>query len=396
MKTQLPPEIQAFSEAQPEVGPYPAQARAMARARLLLATSAAVADLAGVADAAGTAGARAGRVWSVRDRVLWEAGRAWRGLASVFRARPRRRVRWVALTGTAAAATATALTLALLPSSSPAPRHGRPPASRSGGGNGIPGFSNSAASRLPVLAPGSHASLAAILRSAATTAARQPTGIIPGPGQFLYLRDIEMKGGGTRLQLCNTLAGQEWMAADRSGHQTGTYLPGCGGNFKQSWPAGRIKPGFIGWPMDLLAWEGLPTNPQALARVIKQRYVVPQFADMFTATAELLELDAPPALRAALFKVLQTLPGVKNLGPATDPLGRHGIAVGVSSHGIRTELIFDKKTSRALELASIAVPPKQLDNNYLPAGTVTDFDVYVSIGVVNSGTATNPPQAASS
>ena len=46
----------------------------------------------------------------------------------------------------------------------------------------------------------------------------------------------------------------------------------------------------------------------------------------------LRESDASPALRAAIYRAAATIPGVRLVGPATDRLGRHGIAMSLTSH----------------------------------------------------------------
>lgn len=333
-------EITTLREARPEVGGYPQQARTRAQV-LLLAAAAAEQDT------------WWHRVAAMRRRDTWR---------SMPRSGRRLLAGGTVTVSAVAAAAAVALTLSLLPRSSP---------------------------------PGGPASAAAVLRAAAATAARQPAAVIPGPGQYLYLKDVEMKGGGTMPARCQTMTGQEWMAADRSGHQTGQFPAGCGHGFSQRWPANAIPHGSIGsWPLDLLAWQGLPDSPAALERAIVRRYETsPRLrisSGTFVYAAALLQLDAPPALRAALFHVLERLPGVQALGPATDRLGRHGIAVGLTTDGTRNELIFNPRTSRALEEAQVAVPPRQKGNNHLPPGTVLSYDLYVSIGVVSSSTAATP------
>ena len=169
------------------------------------------------------------------------------------------------------------------------------------------------------------------------------------------------------------------------------------GRVRPAVAGGRDSAGSLGWPPDLLAWQGLPTSPAALERAIVRRYETsPRLrltSGTFVYTAALLQLDAPPALRAALFRVLEQLPGVRAVGPAPDRLGRHGIAVGLVTTGTRNELIFDPRTSRALEEEQVAVPPRQDGNNYLPPGTVLSYVLYVNIGVVNSGSATAPARA---
>ncbi len=335
-------EITAFRDARPEVGGYPPQARTQAQSLLLAA-------------AAAEHNTWWQRVAAMRRRDTWRR---------MPRSGRRLLTGGTVTAGAVAAGMAIALTLSLLPRSSPP------------GGPGVP------------------TSAAAILRAAAATAARQPAAVIPGPGQYLYLKDVEMKGGGTLPARCETMVGQEWMAADRSGHQTGQFPAGCAGSFSQRWPANAISRVSIGWPLDLLAWQGLPDSPGALEQAIVRRYETsPQMritSGTFAYVAGLLQLDAPPALRAALFRVLERLPGVQALGPATDRLGRHGIAVGLTTTGTRNELIFDPRTTRALEEEQVAVPPRQDGNNYLKPGTVLSYVLYVSIGVVSRSTVTTP------
>jgi len=47
--------------------------------------------------------------------------------------------------------------------------------------------------------------------------------------------------------------------------------------------------------------------------------------------------------------MIENLPGIESLGPMTGKLGRHGIGVGLTQHGVRDVLIFDPATSAVLE-----------------------------------------------
>jgi hypothetical protein len=337
-------EIRVFSEARPEVRGFPGDARARARARLLEAV-------------------RADEARAQRGHAAISVGGAfWR------QARAVRRVRTAVLAGVAAvAASVLAATLTLLM---------------------LPGSPVPLASRAAV----------AVLESAAVTAASGPRVPVPGPGQYLYVRDIEFKSaagpGATRwARECTTLIRQEWMAPDHSGRQVGSYASrGCRG-FEQRWPkGGAAGDNPLSWPLNLLSWEGLPARPAALERAIVQRYENGHALSTatFAYAAALLQEDAPPAFRAALYRVIELLPGIVNLGPATDRLGRHGIAVGLTQHGERQELIFDPATSRGLEEEIVAAGPKQDGNNYQPAGTVLGYTIYVISGVVRSDTAALP------
>jgi hypothetical protein len=287
-----------------------------------------------------------------------------------------KRIRGLALVGTLTAAAATIAAVAVgvsLLSGGPAPR----PVERA------------------------QTSVMAVLEQAAVTAARQPATHVPGPGQYLYLKDIEFKSGAgagsTRsARECTTLVGQEWMAGDGSGRQVGRYISsyrGCRG-FEQTWPKGGVTTSDdpLNWPKNLLGWESLPASPAAIDRAIVRRFEHGHTLDTatFVYAAEFLQENAPPAIRAALYRAIELLPGVRNLGPMTDRLGRRGIGVGLVHSGTRQELIFNPGTSRALEAEIVAAGTKQAGNNYQPAGTVLGYTVYVTTGLVNSRTATLP------
>ena len=113
----------------------------------------------------------------------------------------------------------------------------------------------------------------------------------------------------------------------------------------------------------------------------------------FVYAATFLNAGSAAGLRAALYRVIESLPGVQNLGPSTDRMGRHGQAVGLVTGGARDELIFDPSSTEVLEEETVAVAPEQSGNNMLPAGTVLQYTLYQREGVVNSETAI--PRAAS-
>jgi hypothetical protein len=105
----------------------------------------------------------------------------------------------------------------------------------------------------------------------------------------------------------------------------------------------------------------LPTDPTALRKLIyteaqneldemgktgpnaRQLYTVDQWA--FQLIARLVG-GAPPALKAALYRVVATVPDVAYVNDTTDAAGRHGIGVAHSENnsGDRGILIFDRTT----------------------------------------------------
>ena len=132
--------------------------------------------------------------------------------------------------------------------------------------------------------------------------------------------------------------------------------------------------------------NNLPTDPDALyARLHAQVE-----GNSYSADAEMLgeigdalrEADISPQLRAALFEVAARIPGIQLIGPVTDRVGRHGVAVAYSdsTRHQSQELIFDPKTSALLE-----EDYRVLDGNQFgyPAGTLIGYATYVSSAVVD-------------
>lgn len=104
----------------------------------------------------------------------------------------------------------------------------------------------------------------------------------------------------------------------------------------------------------------LPTDPTALRDEIyrqaqneirptgQQLYTVDQWA--FQLIGHLVRNAAPPALKAALYRVAATIPDVEYVNDVTDAAGRHGIGVAhtVNNAGDRTILIFDRTTFQVM------------------------------------------------
>ena len=91
-------------------------------------------------------------------------------------------------------------------------------------------------------------------------------------------------------------------------------------------------------------------------------------------------LYSTPELRAALFDVAATLPGVEDLGAMTDAIGREGIGFGFTGGYERMELIFDPETATILEMRQIPV-------HDFPDGSSMEgvaWTVFLDVGVVDS------------
>ena len=138
--------------------------------------------------------------------------------------------------------------------------------------------------------------------------------------------------------------------------------------------------------------SGLPTDPDQLAAVIRDRAGTSGRADasrMLTMVGELLSQgNASPELRAALYRVAAGIDGVELVGAVTDPEGREGMAVAVSSDDqgapIRTTMIFDPTTSQLLAIETVLLARVPwIDEE---PGAVIGYTAYLQSGTVNSVT----------
>jgi len=121
----------------------------------------------------------------------------------------------------------------------------------------------------------------------------------------------------------------------------------------------------------------MPTSPRGVAALLRQYYVAtgcnrhpagcsPE--DQFTWTDALSLLQDPVSarVRSATFKVMASLPGVRLLGPMTDPLGRRGYALATNSlepGGILnavTAVVIDPRSGSLLATEDIAPMPRSV------------------------------------
>ena len=148
----------------------------------------------------------------------------------------------------------------------------------------------------------------------------------------------------------------------------------------------------------------LPTQPTALLKALKRelRNLQPPHARPEVTTyglfnliiARLLVDSTSPPLRAALFRVLARLPGIRLLGDRRDRLGRPGVAVSIPAtpgggdHGPSAPVVLiDPKTSNVLETELVYVtrsPSGTRGAPPFPAGTPISYTVYRRRAIVKS------------
>lgn len=245
---------------------------------------------------------------------------------------------------------------------------------------------------------------AAVLDRVAATAAGAPAPPVPRPGQYQYrlLQEGQLEPGTAGLSEDASLATvpfwvwsaetyEAWVAPDGTGEVRLTYGPLrlASSRDRAAWTsAGMPRLPQPNPTTELpLSPEGLtpakvrslPSDPAALRRLIEARAIEagpPGDAETFTIVGDLLGLASVPAdVRAGLYRLAASLPGVKVLGHAADHAGRKGMAVGYPSHGLIQELIFDPRTSRILGREAVVTNPKVAEMS-VPAGTEVGWVVY--------------------
>ena len=141
----------------------------------------------------------------------------------------------------------------------------------------------------------------------------------------------------------------------------------------------------------------MPTDPDELEALMRER--TQDFAnpddEMFVIVRDILRTAlVPPELQSALYEVAARIPGVKLVGEVSDPLGRKGTAITLSTRGQtspgpgavqpfkRDEIILDPATGHLLAERTVAIAPL----GYIDAkvGDVIGFAAYVDQEIVES------------
>jgi hypothetical protein len=245
---------------------------------------------------------------------------------------------------------------------------------------------------------------AATLRHLAAIAVDQPAANPPGIGQYEYTQSEEAYSNcnldGPR-SYCYFLpeSRQIWIGWDGSGRVLETFgspsflSPTDRSNWENvGSPTLAIPPSDTTFGPNTLSvgpagLSLLSTDPRTLAAQLLAGKLegVPQGAgEEFIQIGDLLrETDASPALRSAAFQVAATIPGVVLLGQVSDHAGRIGIGLASTFKGVRNELIFDPSTTALIGEQGFAEGTAGPDG-LVPLGTVMNWSVYLSAGVVSS------------
>lgn len=257
---------------------------------------------------------------------------------------------------------------------------------------------------------GSTNEVAVELGSVARAAASDSSPPSSTPYRYLKIRTLTINtsvANGQSWSVYDSQLHTEWAAADGSGRQRVV----------------KESPEFVG-PRDRAAWEragkpnflvngfngstedrkvpagtlggdsvaGLPTKPPELLDRIRRQAEqdsnsAPLSARILDRVATLLrDPTATPQLRAALYETAADIPGIEYLGRTSDPAGRAGIAVGVTSAysggKTRYSLVYDPDTSEVLSTEDTLLEPANFADVTPPA--LLSATVYLQSGGVDS------------
>lgn len=204
---------------------------------------------------------------------------------------------------------------------------------------------------------------AAALQRLARIAASGPS-LVPGPGQYLYVRSVSDYPATDFTNGCVSYAvdhRQVWVAADGSGllRESGgrpTFTSAadqarCQNSDPTLSSASRLSNTWFAADCFTLGptnnMQSLSTDPSTLLTQMRTIDGGPNTpAEDFVRVGDFLrETDASPALRAALYRVAALIPGVQLLGTVQDHFGREGLGVALTSDNVRNELIFNSQTA---------------------------------------------------
>lgn len=223
--------------------------------------------------------------------------------------------------------------------------------------------------------PGPAPAAAAALQRLARIAAAGPS-LVPGPGQYLYVRSVSNYPAFDGTTGCVSYAvdhRQVWIGANGSGllRESGgpaTFTSPTDAELCQKAdPTGNTAsgPSNLWFAADCFSlgptndMQSLSTDPSTLLAQMRALDGGPRTpAEDFVHVGDFLrETDASPALRAALYRAAALIPGVELLGTVTDHFGRQGLGVALTSDGVRNELIFNSQTAALMGEQSTGSAP---------------------------------------
>jgi hypothetical protein len=271
--------------------------------------------------------------------------------------------------------------------------------------------------------PGSDAEAA--LAHAARVAAARPAVSSPGPGRFLYYMTTQTMQGSTPKSAAahpflfeETQTTQTWVAHDGSGRQR--IVRGqpelVSPDQKSAWMAAGSPRALLPVPgitdtrypsrlppdggpfvtahgeyfLSYLDSSKFPTQPAALQQYMDRYFEIAGGpTTTFLLAGNVLQVGANPALRSAIFGLIEHLRGVTLLGPTKDPSGRSGTGVAIDGDGTQYILVFNPTTSAVLGEKFVSTKSVNFGGLVTPKGTLVGSTTFGTTGV-SSSTSTLP------
>jgi hypothetical protein len=174
-----------------------------------------------------------------------------------------------------------------------------------------------------------------------------------------------------------------------------------------SWQVGNGIVGYIEGDLPGLTaaqFRQMPTTPAGVRALLRQYYVETNCPShparcstegqfLWSEALALLQDPVSAAVRSATFKVMASLPGVRLLGPVTDPLGRQGYGLSAGPEGLSfggfnplQAVVIDPRTGSLLATEDIGPVPRDVKclTFHVPAGGVGALgEPVVKVGSVN-------------
>jgi hypothetical protein len=242
---------------------------------------------------------------------------------------------------------------------------------------------------------------AAVLNELAEVAALQPAPVPATAPGYRYTKTDEMymsmmvAQGGDPIAALVPKTRTIWIAPDGSGRirETPREIVYLSERSRSAWQAAAPRGINQDFGPQTLSFEDLsrlPTDPRALATVIReraQRADPPLHEEMFVIVGDLLrQQTAPPPVRAALYKVAAAIPGVELVGQVRDRAGREGVAVAMTSTytGLKQRhiLTFDPRSSALLGEETVLLEAVSWIDAKPPV--VIGYATYLESGIVES------------
>lgn len=228
-----------------------------------------------------------------------------------------------------------------------------------------------------------------VLLLAAAEARREPD-LKARPDQFVYVESRVAWAGWAAPAL--GVAGAKyippvekdrriWLSVDGSRPGTLEEQPAAGGAVETNPKGGDADVYGDGGPGTPAYRDDLPTGAKAMRAYLYggAKNKNPSDARAFTRVGDTIREEyVPPASVAALFEAASTIPGTKVV-PEADLAGRKGVAVSLTSRGIRHDLIFDSASYRFLGERDVVVG----DIPSVPKGTVVGWTAQLRIAIVD-------------